>query len=577
MRSSQQTPQPVQVYSEANVPKSKGILCKYAEYLRRKYQTEIPSVSLQWPPPPTCKVFNLAMIKQETKYLRDEECSRLLLRGDVAGVMRKKAEVKLEDIVKPDKKRNVILIEGAPGAGKSTLAWHICQKWGAGELFQEFVMIIFMQLRDLAIQSATTLANILSETDRGPKPEEVISAIKDCNGKHVLFVLDGWDEFPPGFHKASIIEGLICTPANFSMSSRTLIITSRPIATAELRRFASSRVEIVGFQQTEMKRYFTEALCEPQIVQKLEDHLKLRPVIEASCYLPLNAAIVVHIFLALNYSLPTTLHGVFTSLVLCCITRHLTRQAGEGEEIPDISSLNDLPVDTQEPFNNICTLAYHGARENKPTFSKADLQSYHLPTELSTLSLIQAVNSFTVLGKSKSYSFLHLSVQELLAAFHISKMSPEEQVKIFDELFEEPRFAAVFQFYAAFTKLQSEGVRNVVTRIVQRKSKLLLLSLLRCLYETRDESLCKFVALQLNGELNLFGESVSPVDCLSVGYFLNSVCLNTSGEFNVILNSCRLNEYTISLLCKELFECSGTPAVGAGVEGHLHLRYDMLI
>ena len=133
--SRQQTPQhlvQMPVDSGKNIPKpttGKDVLCKYGTYLQKKYQTEVPSVSFQWPPPPTDKVFNLAMIEQETTYLRDEEFSRLLLHGDVAGAIHKKKEVNLEDIVKPDKKRNVILIEGAPGAGKSTLAWHICQKW----------------------------------------------------------------------------------------------------------------------------------------------------------------------------------------------------------------------------------------------------------------------------------------------------------------------------------------------------------------------------------------------------------------------------------------------------------------
>ena len=186
-------------------------------------------------------------------------------------------------------------------------------------------------------------------------------------------------------------------------------------------------------------------------------------------------------------------------------------------------------------------------RENKATFSTAELQSYHLPTELSTLSLIQAVNTFTVVGKSKSYSFLHLSVQELLAAFHISKISPKEQVNIFDEFFEEPRFSAVFQFYAAFTKLQSKGVRDLVAKIVQQKSKLLLSSLLCCLYEARDVPLCTSVFSRLNGQLNFSDESLSPVDCLAVGYFINIVCLTTSGEFKVNLYNCNLNHYGISL------------------------------
>jgi len=189
------------------------------------------------------------------------------------------------------------------------------------------------------------------------------------------------------------------------------------------------------------------------------------------------------------------------------------------------------------------------------------------------------VNSLTVLGKSKSYSFLHLSVQELLAAYHISKLPPAEQVTIFNELFDQPRFSAAFQFYAAFTKLQTQGMRNVVVRIVKKKSKLLLLSLLRCLYEARDASLCDFVASQLNWKLNLSNESINPVDCLSVGFFLNTVCFTTSGEFKVVLSVCKLNSSSISLLVKEMFKCSDSSntqadlAVSARVLGHLHLQY----
>ena len=103
--------------------------------------------------------------------------------------------------------------------------------------------------------------------------------------------------------------------------------------------------------------------------------------------------------------------------------------------------------------------------KNKVTFSATDLRSFNLPTELSTLSLIQAVRSFMGLKKSVSYNFLHLSVQELLAAFHISKLSATEQIQIFNNLFGQPRLAAVFRFYAAFTKLQTEGVRDIVARI----------------------------------------------------------------------------------------------------------------
>ena len=559
---------------------NRNVRCHYANFLREKYRSEIPSFfSFQWPPPPTRKVFNLAMITQRIRQY-GEELARLLLRGNVSTAMYYKDRVELMQLSaslhprgRYSRGRKIFLIEGAAGAGKSTMAWHMCQMWEKGELFKEFEIVLFVQLRDINIQSAKSLEDLFP--DYLKLKNEVVRAVQYCGGHNVLIVLDGWDEFPPGLDGSSIIKKLICDPSSLNMQFSALIITSRPIATAALQCYATSRVEIVGFMRSELERYFAEAIGDHQTEKKLKDLLKERPVIKACCSLPVNAAIIVHVFLASNHTLPTTLHGVFISLILCCIRHHLTKQAAEGQKIPHISTINNLPADIEKQLKDICMLAYNGVMENKVTFSTADIKNYHLPTELSTLSLIQSVESFAVLSKSKSYNFLHSSVQELLAAFHISKTSPKEQVKIFNKLFEEPRFSAVFQFYAGFTKLQSEGVRDVVARIAQRKCKILLLPLFRCLYEAQDVALCTFVFDQLNRKLDLSNESISPVDSFSLGYFLNSVCLTTSGEFKVNLAECKLDGCSISLMGKELSLCSGSsdsPAVGARVEGYLHIK-----
>ena len=199
-------------------------------------------------------------------------------------------------------------------------------------------------------------------------------------------------------------------------------------------------------------------------------------------------------------------------------------------------------------------------RENKGTFSEEDLQSFKLPTELSTLSLMQGVASFTDTEESKLYNFLHLSTQELLAAFYISKLQPHEQVKIFNELFEQPRFANVFKFYAGFSKLKTAGIRDTVSSIVKSKNKILILSLLHCLYEAQDDTLCQFVSSQLEAELDLTVQTLSPVDCLSVGYTARSVCSTTAGRFKLKLTTTRFDEYGAKLMLKELSKYS-TPSV----------------
>ena len=484
----------------------------------------------------------------------DEEMVRLTLRGKVSDILYDKKPVELKDIFQmDDAKRKVVLIEGAPGSGKSTLAWHVCQTWESGNLFQNFQSVIYVQLRDPIIQSAKSVEDLVPAKSRD-QAKQVMAEFENCNGQDLLFILDGWDELPLQLHTNSIFHNLIVFPQALNLHFSAVIVTSRPIASGELYRFISSRIEILGFTPTEVQDYFTEALGgEAQAVQKLQDQLKECPMVEASCYLPLNAVIVSHLFLAQNYSLPTTLHGVFTMLVLCCLKRHVAKQEGErGKQ--RITSFNNLPSDISLLFKDVYTLAYHGVMDNKATFPMEYLESRGLPKISQTLGLLQGVESFTPLDDSSpSFYFLHLSVQELLASFYISKLLGKEQVVVFNKLFGEPRFAAVFRFYAAFTKLENVGIRRIVVDIIKKKDKHQILYLLHGLYEAQTLSLCEFVGSQLCRKLDLSETTLSPVDSLAVGYFISCFC----EEFTAVLYRCSLDSFRVRYLSKELCK-SGT-------------------
>ena len=493
---------------------------------------------------------------------------RLTGQGKVNDILYQKTPVELKDILEKDKAmRKVILIEGAPGSGKSTLAWHVCQKWGSEKLFQDFRTVIHVQLRDPAIQSAKSVEDLIPAESRD-QAETVMAEFRSCRGRDLLIVLDGWDELPSGLHTKSIFQQLIAFPETLNLHYSAVIVTSRPIASSDLYRTISSRVEILGFTPSEVKEYFTEALGgESQAVQKLQDQLKESPMVEASCSLPLNAAIVSHLFLVQEYSLPTTLHGVFMMLVLCCLKRHVVKKEQEREK--HITSLDNLPSDIDLMFKDVCALAYHGVMDNRITFPVEYMESCGLPEITETLGLIQGVESLTSLDSSRSYYFLHPSVQELLASFYISKLSGNEQVVEFKKLFGEPRFAAVFQFYTAFTKLKTESIRSMVADIVQKKEKNQMLYLLHGLYEAQTLSLCQFVYSQLGGELNLSNTTLSPVDCLAVGYFISCICLNGSGEFKAALEKCNIDSYRVSYLTKEHKFAATDAGVSSGLELNL--------
>ena len=96
----------------------------------------------------------------------------------------------------------------------------------------------------------------------------------------------------------------------------------------------------------------------------------------------------------------------------------------------------------------------------------------------------------------------------------------------------------------------------MVIRIAKERSKSLLLSLFHCLYEGQDPSLCESVAQQLQHGLSLNGTTLTPSDCLCIGYFLVHVCKMAAGEFRMNLERCSIGDqgckYLISGLHKYL-------------------------
>ena len=87
--------------------------------------------------------------------------------------------------------------------------------------------------------------------------------------------------------------------------------------------------------------------------------------------------------------------------------------------------------------------------------------------------------------------------------------------------------------------------------MVKEKSETLFISLLHCLYEAQDPSLCVYVASSMSYMLNLRGTSLSPLDCLSLSFFLFSVSSDCK-EVNVNLCRCHIDDLGVNCLTKYL-------------------------
>ena len=444
------------------------------------------------------------------------------------------------------------MLEGAPGCGKSTLSVYICQQWKKGQLFNQFQLVILVQLRDPAVQNAKSLADLLPCPDT--KTAQLLAGIMmEMKCQDVLFILDGWDELPLNIRQNYLFENLVNSnlPWSNPLSKSTVIVTSRPISSGDLYPHASSRIEILGFTPEELQHFFTECLKgDTEAVKTLLERIEENPEVAGSCYLPLNATILVHLFKSDRNTLPTTLYGIFSSLVLNCMQRHLKLRT-QYKDV-SIDSLDQLPEVAKKPFSVLCQLAYNGVMDGKIILTS-------LPADVNTLSLLQGVESFIGREKAVSHNFIHLSIQELLAAWYIATQLPaSEQVSKFNELFHTSRFSAIFQYYSAITKLKTPGIKDVVVRVANESNKKLLLSLLHCLYEAQDPSLCESVAQQFQHELDLRDTTLTPSDCLCIGYFLAHVCKMAAGEFKVHLSHCSIGDQGCKYLVSGLHKCLDT-------------------
>ena len=392
-------------------------LFQYSAKLKEIYQQCRGSPSpVEWIPSPTKKIFRLAMIQREKVQQGhiEDRFVRMTISGRVDDILNAKSPVELEHIFRDTLHGGeIILIEGAPGSGKSTLTVHICQRWGKRELFQQYTVVILVQLRDLAVQRAQTIADLLP-VENARVAIRLADDILSTNGHGVLWVLDGWDELPPHLQQDSIFRKLI----KRMLCECSVIVTSRPISSGDLHPVVSSRIEVLGFTPEEQRQYFTECLKgDTKALEALLEKIQKNPVVQSICYLPLNAAFIVHTFKYKGQSLPNTEYEIYLSVILSCIQRHFERE-GRGDDVcRELASLGDLSRSkaVREPFQCLCELAYRGVMKNKVTFSSSDL-----PQGSNTLSLLQAIESFLQSGKSVFYNFLHLSIQEVLSAYYIA-------------------------------------------------------------------------------------------------------------------------------------------------------------
>ena len=181
-----------------------------------------------------------------------------------------------------DDDRQVILIEGVGGMGKTSLAYQYAQKWAKGML-STFDAVALVRLRDLTEHNVCEVDHILPYLlflATGNSISKEIGRIL-IDKQKVLIILDGWDESQASIRKPSFLKNLL---RSVSLQTK-ILITSRPDFSLDLHGLAN-RVEILGFTKGDIHDYFENALKShlpnsevKSACDKLNSHFHRYPVI----------------------------------------------------------------------------------------------------------------------------------------------------------------------------------------------------------------------------------------------------------------------------------------------------------
>ena len=507
-------------------------MSKYHDYLKYKYKLLSLSSPEELLECRSSEYVNLFLTKFDNKTKRKKEC----LVSDYLNSILKNRHLPcdnqenitddrlltLADVLNVKEEENkIILIEGGPGMGKSTLSIKMCKCWADGELLKEYDAVILLPLRDLEIQAASNIDDLLLVENKNER-EALYDEITASKGDRICFILEGYDELPEQLREIPVFAKL-----KEKLPKCTLIYTSRPEACNQLRHDAFQRIEILGFKEEQVDEYINSAFKKVEDGEKkaltLKSQVKNNPSIRSILYVPIHIAIVCHIFL-LNLTLPKTLTELYHLLCLNLILRHIKKHMHGPGKVDYLSSLHNLPAQISEQFHELCFIAYRGREENKIIFSSLELESYGIdPSKLSGLGLLLIAPSTSVYGREKSYNFLHLTVQEYCSAFHLSSLTDKEQLECFKKYQFYGSFQMIWKFYSGITRLRSKHTLHCMLSNKWVKShhrRRRIVELLHCVYEANNDEVCHVVGNYLDGNIDLSFCKLDQISCSALGYLL---------------------------------------------------------
>ena len=403
------------------------MLTKYKKYLKSYYIARVLAPADKYLPTLHSPYINLAMISRGRHDCGErDEFTLKTLYGGIDQILESKSPINIEDLLSSGSSGEPVrflLVEGPPGIGKSTFAWELCRRWDEIESLRDYHTVVLLKLREKWVLNATSLSDLFRYPSNPDFSKSIAEELVATQGKHLLLVLDGFDEVSHSFHEDSVIKSILCKQL---LPECTIILTTRPSAKATLRSVCQPQVdkhvEIIGFTEEERVRYITEVFSkEPELQANFLKYMFLVPHIKSMMYIPLNCAIIAQVYSesqsSRHLAIPRTRTQLYKALVHSLLVRHMKMEEGNREYTSMLPE--GLNKEDMERFRVLAKFAfdsYHKGRSKKVTFFKEDI-----PEGLVHFGFMNdSTEMYAGKGVEQTFSFLHLSLQEYLAAWHIA-------------------------------------------------------------------------------------------------------------------------------------------------------------